>query len=433
MIMKEELVSYLWQNQLFNSPLLTSEEEIVSVQHPGRLNQDSGPDYSNARIRIGHTTWAGNIELHVNASDWFQHKHDRDAAYDSVILHVVVNNDADVFRSNGERIPVVSIAGKYSSTLESRYRQFMESRNWISCEGQIPWVKPIILSNWLERMAIERLESRSARIMSYLQDTNNDWEQAYFQLLCRSMGFKVNAQPFEMLGRQVPVKVLRREGKSRLQTEAILFGQAGFLSKKRYSRYHEQLSLQYQGIKAKHQLIPLAEHIWKFMRLRPSNFPTIRIAQLAALLHKSPHLLSPVLEAKNPDEIRNLYDVTASDYWITHYHFEKPQQRAVKAKRLGKTAIDLIMINTVIPFLFVYGKYHSKSVFQDKALDWLMQLPAETNSITRKYASRAFPCNHAMHSQALLQLREHYCRKKRCLNCHIGHALLSGNSTGKKG
>ncbi len=424
MLMQEDLVSYLWQNQLFTSPLITSDGEVVTVQHPGRLNEDAGPDFSNARIRIGQTTWAGNIELHVNASDWYQHGHDSDDAYDPVILHVVVNNDAQVKRRNGEYIPTVSIRNCYNRNLEERYRQFLESRSWIACEGQLRWVKPIIVSNWLERMAIERFEQRAQRVHTYLHETQYNWEQAYFQMLCRSFGFKVNSEPFEMLGKQVSLNMIQRNSKSLQQTEAILFGQAGFLENKIYSSYHEKLRLAYQGVRSKYNLIPLQEHIWKFMRLRPSNFPTVRIAQLAALLWKNKHLLRPVLEAESMDNIRMLYNVKASDYWITHYHFEKPQKRAVKEKRLGKTAVDLIMINTVIPFLFVYGKFLNKSVFQEKALDWLMQLPAEKNNITARYLERGFPLEHALHSQALIQMRESYCRKKRCLNCHVGHALL---------
>ncbi len=422
--MQEDLVSYLWQNQLFTSPLITSDGEVVTVQQPGWLNEDAGPDFSNARIRIGQTTWAGNIELHVNASDWYNHGHDSDDAYESVILHVVVNNDAQIKRRSGEAVPTVSIRNCYNHKLEERYRQFLQSRNWIACGGQVKWVKPIIVSNWLERLAIERFEQRAERIHAYLHETKYNWEQVYFQLLCRSFGFKVNADPFEMLGKQVPLNVIQRNSKSLQDIEAILFGQAGFLEKKIYSSYHEKLRLAYQGVRSKYRLIPLQEHIWKFMRLRPSNFPTVRIAQLASLLWKNKHLLRPVLEADSMDNIRVLYNVKASDYWITHYHFDKAQKRAVKEKRLGKTAVDLIMINTVIPFLFVYGKFLNKSVFQEKALDWLMQLPAEKNSISNKYLELGYPLEHAMHSQALIQMRNNYCSKKRCLKCNIGHALL---------
>lgn len=423
--MKEDLVSYLWLNQLFNAPLLTEEDETVTVQHPGIRNQDAGPDFSDARLKIGSTIWAGNVELHVYASDWYKHKHNTDAAYDNVILHVVVHNDASVFRPNGEKIPTITIRNKFNKSIEQRYRQFMESRQWIACEGQVNKLKPIIIHNWLERMAIDRLETRTNLVHTYLDETNYDWEQAYFQLLCRSFGFKTNSEPFEMLGKQVPLKLIQRSSISLRQTEAILFGQAGFLEKEIYSRYHEKLRLAYQGIKAKHSLTPLPEHIWKFMRLRPSNFPTVRLAQMAALLHQSPHLLRPVLEASSLEDIKAIYRVKASDYWITHYHFEKPQTKSVAPKKLGDTAIQLILINSVIPFLFVYGKFYNKSVYQDKAIDWLMQLPAEKNNITKKFIHRNFPCNHAMHSQALLHLHENYCRNKKCLECHIGQHLLS--------
>lgn len=423
--MKEDLVSYLWLNQLFNAPLKTEDDEPVTVQHPGIRNHDAGPDFSNARLKIGSTIWAGNVELHVNASDWYQHNHNTDAAYDNVILHVVVKNDASIYRPNGEKIPTVTIDKRFDEIIEQRYQQFMESQFWIACEGQISKLKPIIIHNWLERMAIDRLETRTKRIHTYLQETNYDWEQAFFQLLCRSFGFKTNSEPFEMLGKQIPLKLIQRNNLSLQQTEALLFGQAGFLEKKIYSQYHEKLRLAYQGIKAKYSLIPLPEHIWKFMRLRPSNFPTVRLAQMAALLYKSPHLLRPVLEASSLDEIKTIYNIKASDYWITHYHFEKPQTKSVAPKKLGETAVQLLLINTVIPFLFVYGKFHNKSVYQDKAIDWLMQLPAEKNNITKKFIQRNFPCHHAMHSQALLQMREHYCRRKKCLECHIGQHLLS--------
>ncbi|MCF8331630.1 MAG: DUF2851 family protein [Bacteroidales bacterium] len=423
--MKEDLLTYLWQNQLFNGPLITDDEEIVSVQHPGYLNHDSGPDFSNARIRIGNTTWAGNIELHINASDWYRHQHHKDKAYNNIILHVLMNNDADIYRPNGEKIPAVSLQGKYSKAIKDRYQQFMESRQWLACEGQLHFVKPVVTGKWLERMAIERFEKRAQKVQHYLDGNQYDWEQAYFQLLCRSFGFKTNAEPFEMLGRQIPLKIIQRNSQSLKHTEAILFGQSGFLEEKIYSQYHEKLRFIYYSIRQKHNLQPIPKQSWKFMRLRPSNFPTVRIAQLASLLWKSTHLLSPVLKATTAEEIKELYNVTASDYWITHYHFDKAQETSVSPKRLGELAVNLILINTVIPFLFVYGKYHNKPVYQDRALDWLMQIPPEKNNITKKYIERDFPCDHAMHSQALIQMRESYCRKKKCLHCHIGHHILS--------
>lgn len=423
--MKEALASYLWQNQLFNAPLTSDDGELILVQDPGMLNRDAGPDYSNAKIKIGTTTWAGNVEIHVHSSDWFQHKHEQDPAYDNIILHVVMINDSDIYRTNGEKIPTVSLQGKYSKHLEERYQAFLSSRQWIACEGQLHTVKPIILHNWLERVAVERFESRSGRIMGYLKETHYDWEQSFFQLLCRSFGFKTNAEPFEILGKQVPLKILQREAQTLLQAEAFLFGQAGFLDNKLHSAYYEKLQLAFAGVKAKHQLETLPGHIWKFMRLRPSNFPTIRIAQLASFIRKSPHLLRPVLEASTVEEIQKLYNVNASDFWINHYRFEKPQTTNVGPKKLGETAVHLILINAVIPFLFVYGKYHNQSVYQDKALDWLMQIPPEKNHITKKYIARGFPCKHALHSQALIQMRENYCQPKQCLQCHIGHHLLS--------
>lgn len=423
--MKEDLLTYLWQNQLFNGPLITDDEEIVSVQHPGYLNHDSGPDFSNARIRIGSTTWAGNIELHINASDWYRHKHDKDQAYDNIILHVLMYNDADIYRPNGEKIPAITVHGRYNTGIEDRYRYFMENRHWLACEGQLHFAKPIVIRNWLERMAIERLENRAQRVQNYLLQNQYDWEQTYFQLLCRSFGFKTNAEPFEMLGKQIPLKTIQRNSLSIKHVEAILFGQAGFLEEKIYSQYHEKLRIIYQGLKQKYNLQPIPKQSWKFMRLRPSNFPTVRIAQLASLLWRSKHLLSPVLEATDTEVIKEYYNVTASDYWITHYHFDKAQESSVAPKRLGELAINLILINTVIPFLFVYGKFHNKPVYQDRALDWLMQLPQEKNNITKNYMERDFPCEHAMHSQALIQMRESYCKKKKCLQCHIGHHLLS--------
>lgn len=425
--MKEDLITYLWQNQLFSSPLVTDEGEPVSIQTPGKLNRDSGPDFSGSRIKIGQTTWAGNTELHIKASDWYQHNHHKDPAYDNIILHVVMENDAEIKRSNGEKIPVVSIKGKYDKSIEERYRQFLKSRSWIACEGQTEQVPEIVKNNWLERMAVERLEERSARIYKYLRETNYDWEQAFFQLLCRSFGFKVNAEPFELLGKHIPLRLLKRNRYSLRQVEAFVFGQAGFLEKAYQKPYAETLSREYQALKNKYELHPLQAHIWKFMRLRPSNFPTIRIAQLSALLYKSEHLLRPVLEASSPEEIKKIYNVKASGFWDNHYHFEKSQTRSIASKKLGNSAINLILINAIIPFLFIYGKYHNQPKYQEKALDWLMQLPPEKNHITKKYIFRGFPCNHALQSQALIQLRENYCKKKKCLECHIGHALLSGN------
>lgn len=430
--MYEDLLVYLWQNKLLDRPLYTCCGKPLTILHPGLLNHNSGPDFSNARIGIGSATWAGNVELHVRSSGWYEHGHHHDPAYHNVILHVVMEDDRPVFRPDGEPIPTLCIAKKYDRGLEYRYRDFLNSRSWIACQEATARIRPVIMYNWLERLAVERLEERAKRIYALLEETQYHWEQVCFRMLCRNFGFKINATPFEMLGRQLPLKVIRRECFTRKHFEAVLLGQAGFLQKERYGQYYQSLKLFYKGVALKHNLTPLPEHIWKFMRMRPANFPTLRLAQMATLLHRMPALMNPILICPSPEKLKELMNVKASAYWDNHYHFDKAQLKKVKEKKLGINAIRLILINTVIPLLFVYGKHHQQAQYQDKAMDWLMQLPGEKNSIVKKYQSRHFPCDHALHSQALLQLRENYCRKKACLRCHLGHELLSKTTSNSK-
>ncbi len=423
--MQEDLLSYLWQNKLFKEPLITRCGDSVSIIDPGQLNHDSGPDFSNARIRIGRAMWAGNVELHIRSSGWYHHGHHHDPSYHNVILHVVMEDDRPVYRPDGERIPTLCVGNRYHKWLEHRYRAFMNSRSWIACEEMASRIRAVVMYSWLERLAVERLELRAQRIYGLLEETRYDWEQVCFRMLCRNFGFKVNATPFEILGKQLSLNVIRRNCFTRKHIEAVLMGQAGFLQQERTGTYFHSLRLFYQGIGIKHKLTPMPEHIWKFMRLRPANFPTLRLAQMATLLHRMPRLMSPILESPSTGHIRSLFDVKASPYWDNHYHFNKAQLRSVREKKLGSSAIDLILINTVVPLLFVYGKHHQQARYQDKALDWLMQLPGEKNSIVKNYTQRHFPCHHALHSQALLQLRETYCIKKACLYCRLGHELLS--------
>jgi hypothetical protein len=420
--MTEELLHYIWKYKLLEPQLKLVTGEDCQIIETGLHNKHSGPDFFNARIKIGDTLWAGNVEIHVNASDWHNHGHQNDHAYDNIILHVVYNNDRVIRRNKNESLPTLEIKNRFDEKLIKRYEEIMNHLGWIPCEKLISDVKRFTLNNWLDRLMIERLEIKAAVIENRLAQNNQNWEETLYQMVCRNFGFKVNAEPFEILARSVPYNILKKHRDNLFQIESILFGQAGFLSTKYRHEYPIRLLKEYSFLREKYSLAPMEKHLWRFMRLRPSNFPTIRIAQLSVLLSGTSHLFSKIIESESINEFVSYFDICASEYWDTHYNFGKSSTK--KNKKLGKSAVFLILVNTVIPFLFLYGRSRNNQMMIDRALKLLDQLPGESNVITRKWKELGIGSQSAFTSQALIELYNLYCSPKKCLDCAVGNELL---------
>ena len=436
--MREEFLYYIWENRLTDKDLKTMEGESVEVVATGYRNTDSGPDFLEAKIQIGDKLWAGHVEIHVKSSDWNRHGHQNDKAYKNVILHVVYENDLQV-----NDIPTLELKGHFDESLFAQYQKLIASKTWIPCEKSIAQVPVFTSLSWLDRMAVERLESKSGAVTKLLEDNQFDWEDALYKLLMRYFGLKVNNEAFEYLANILPFKTLLKHADNLLQVEAMLMGCAGFLEDDFTEDYPMLLRREFSVMKAKFNLLTMPAERWKFMRMRPSNFPTIRLAQMAQLIHKNGCLFSKIKAAKDTAEAKALFDVAASEYWETHWRFNKrlpqcdsPTDQKSGAvglsyhgsrktpKHLGKTTADVLIINAVAPLLFCYGKLHKEDSYCETALQFLEDTEAEGNTIIRHYAQCGITAENAMQTQALLHLYSYFCKRKRCLDCRIGNVLL---------
>ncbi|MEX0968151.1 MAG: DUF2851 family protein [Bacteroidia bacterium] len=420
--MNEELLYHIWKYQLFDHDKLRIGAERLQVLHPGQRNNDSGPDFFNARIRIGTTTWAGNVEIHVNSSDWHRHQHHLDKAFDNVVLHVVYNHDYLGDTGVG-KIPALELKRRISPHLLKRYDYLRSNEDFIPCENMIGQVNEFTLTHWAGRMAMERVEEKAGYILSVLRQNRYDWSETFYQQLARNFGFNVNAFAFEQLARSLSLRVLGKHKNNLFQLEALLYGQAGLLKPEYQDEYPQKLRKEYQFLKQKYGLQPLPGQMWKMMRMRPANFPTIRIAQFAQVVSQSTHLFTKILEVKEPKEVMQHFKVAASEYWDTHYSFGNPSARKTK-KKTGDTAVKTIIINTIAPFLFAHGNAKKSLEHRERALSLLEHMKPEGNRILRKFEELGVPNGTASDSQALLHLKKEYCDKVRCLQCAIGNKLL---------
>lgn len=421
--MNEKFLHYIWQHKLFNQSLFqTTDGERLEVIDVGKLNTDAGPDFFNAKVKIGDTLWAGNIEIHVNASDWHKHNHHSDKAYDSVILHLVHHSDASVSRTTGEKIPQACIP--FSQQIFEQYHSLIENSIPIFCALKLQQLDSFYIRNWLDACLTDRLEIKSTHILQLLEENKNNWEEAFYVTLARNFGFGTNSDAFEMLARSLPLLYLGKHKDNLFQLEALLFGQSGLFDRiKQQDDYALSLQKEYRFLQSKYQLTPLDGSIWKMLRLRPQNFPHIRIAQFASLVHQSSKLFSKIIEHPNRQSIYSLFEVNPSEYWETHYLFG--EESVSKSKQVGTMAIDVIVINTVVPFLFTYGKEKQMERLQEQAFKILEELPAEKNAVVSLWKDLGIEVDTAFHSQAVLQLKKHYCDNKKCLYCRIGHKVLS--------
>ncbi|MFI5130242.1 MAG: DUF2851 family protein [Chitinophagales bacterium] len=420
--MTERLLQFIWQFQYFNKNELTAiSGETVRVISPGQLNTNQGPDFTDGKIRLDNTTWVGTVELHIKTSDWNKHEHQNDSNYNNVILHVVWEND-----STANQVPVIELKSRVSGILLQRYEELMNSSAFIACEKSIHAVRGITWVSWKERLLAERLLRKSKLIGTYLQQNNYHWEATFWWLLARNFGTKVNGDAFEAMARSMPVNIISKHKGQIHQLEALLFGQAGLLEKNpnKYGEEDDYLLLlrrEYEFLQGKYKIVPIGTPV-HFLRMRPGNFPTVRLAQLAMLVHQTAHLFSKIKDATSVNEVKKWFDVTANDYW--HYHYVFDEISAFKEKRVGESMIDNIMINTVVPVLFAYGNYHGDQKCKDRALKWLEEILAESNSITNGFHHIGTEIKNAYDSQALIELKNEYCDRRRCLECGVGNAIL---------
>jgi len=421
--MQENFLHYLWRLGRFDQKnLQTTQGESLSIIQIGEYNTDAGPDFTNARLQIGDTIWAGNVEIHVNASEWIKHKHDSDKAYNNVILHVVLEEDQPIFRSSGERIPALELRKRIPKGVLASYQKLLHNEHWIPCQHHFYQVDEFTRNMWLDRMMVERLERKTIAIQKALELNMNSWADTFYQRLARNFGVKVNSDPFELLAKSIPLNILSKYKNSLLQIEALLFGQSGLLEETFEEEYPQKLQKEYLFLQQKHQLVPIRKETWKFLRLRPANFPTIRIAQFAQLIFQSAHLFSKMLVAQNVKELENMFELKLSNYWQTHYVFGKESTK--RNKSLGTNTIHLLIINTICPFLFLYGKMKDEDSYKKKALQLLEELAPEKNSITKKWKELGVSIENAYQSQALIELKNEHCAKKKCLECGIGNKIL---------
>ena len=424
--MREDFLHYLWRLARFDlRQLTTTEGEALIIQQFGTHNTDAGPDFDDARLRIGGLQWAGRVELHVRSSEWFAHGHEDDPAYDGVILHVVLEEDEIVYRRDGSRIPCLELHDRIPSGVHATYWRLMHQTHWVPCQPQLPTVAGPIRAIWLQRVLAERLTRKAAGFTQRLAATQRDWEEAFYQHTARAMGGKVNGQAMEMLARSVPLRIVLRHKHSLLQLEALLFGQSGLLPEQVTGEdaYLTRLRQEYDLLRVKHDLRPLPATAWRFLRMRPNNFPTVRIAQLACLYHRSGQLFGKALAAADAGELQQMFVVSLSNYWRTHYRFGP--EVAPSERRLGKSTVQSILINAVAPAYFAYGKLREDDRYRERALTLLETLPPESNTVVSKWRALGWSATSAGESQALLELEQQYCDPRRCTSCAVGCAILN--------
>ncbi|SFN33724.1 DUF2851 family protein [Salegentibacter flavus] len=422
--MQEDFLHYLWKHKKFDfTRARTSDGQPIVLVDPGMHNYNSGPDFFNARIRIGNQLWAGNVEIHLRASDWYFHRHETDSNYDNVILHVVWEDNIEVYRKNNSIIPSLALSGLVDRALVNKYRDLVTTREkWINCEKNFPEIDEFKLRHWLERVYSERLENKSELILEMLKASENNWEAVLFRLLSKNFGLNVNGDAFLSFAQSFDFTLVQKCALERLNLEALFFGQAGFLEEDFSETYFENLKREYEFLRHKYQLKNEQVIHPKFFRLRPDNFSNIRLSQLASLYHRHKNLFSELIRAKELNSIFEIFKVETSEFWQTHYSFDKSHKK--RAKRITNSFVDLVVINTVVPLKFCYARETGEEPKED-ILKILTEIKAESNSVIDKFNFlRPGTARNALDSQAVLQLKNNYCDLNKCLNCEIGAGLL---------
>jgi len=420
--MKEDFLHYIWKFKKFDSLNLKSVQgELITILKTGDYLELAGPDFFNAHIEIGNQKWAGNVEIHLKSSDWYLHNHEKDPAYKNVILHVVWENDTAIFRENNTEIPVLVLKDYVSKEIIENYKALVSPKTWIYCERQLKDLERFVFKNWQERLFFERLERKSKFIAHLLEETNQDWEAVLFCLLAKNFGLNTNGNSFLQISMAIPFSVIRKESFEIENLEALLFGTAGLFEVEKEDVYYKDLKFRYFYLLHKYQIEKTYTEPLQFFKLRPDNFPTIRLSQLAALYHKHQNLFSKIIELKSVDAVYRLLSVSASSYWQNHYQFDKESPK--KSKTLSKSFIDLLIINTIIPLQFTYSNIMGESISED-LIDFMNEVASEKNVIIDKFNSFGIQSKTAFESQTLLELKNEYCERKSCLKCAIGLELL---------
>ncbi len=423
--MNESFLHYIWQFQYFNKENLrcTTGEEIVVVK-PGIRNTHSGPDFYDAKVKLGPIEWAGSVEIHINSSGWREHKHQEDAAYENVVLHVVWDENEIIMRKDGTPLPTLELKGRVSQSLLLQYKRIVHSRSRIPCANAIHSVPEVVKLSMLDKALMARLEKKASSVLQALQKNNGDWEETCYQALCRNFGFKVNTDPFLQLAQSLPYKILMKHGDHLEQIEALVFGQAGFLRETINDAYYLLLKREYTLLRKKYDLgsRQMNKAQWRFLRLRPANFPTIRLAQLSSVLYHQKNMFSRIISTGSWKELAPAFSVKPSEYWLHHYQFFKKQAKEIPS--LGRMSIENIIINSIVPILVAYGKSRDDQRYIDRAVQLLQETASEENHIVRSWQELGLASNNAFDSQALIELHNSFCARRRCMDCNIGFALL---------
>lgn len=420
----EQLLHYVWKHKIFPLGMLrTTSGQPVEVIDPGLPNRNAGPDFFNAKLKIDGTLWVGNVEVHMQASDWLRHGHNRDKAYDTVILHIVGDTDCEVYRTNGELVPQVLLS--CPEPVRQRYDELRQAEIYPPCYSILGSLPKLTVHSWLSALQVERFGQKARSISRRLEQCNSHWEDVFFITLARNFGFGLNGDAFESWAGHLPFRAVDKHRDNLFQVEAFFLGQAGLLEEEiaGADAYYQKLRKEFCYLRHKFGLpAPMSVEQWRFLRLRPGNFPHVRLAQLACLYHKERALFSRVMEAETLEAVKTILTAETSPYWEEHFNFRKVSSH--RAKRVGESALNLIVINTVIPFLYTYGLHKADEMLCERATRFLEALKAENNYVTRLWSGAGLPVYTAADSQALLQLQKEYCEKKDCLRCRFGYEYL---------
>lgn len=424
--MTEEYLHHVWKYRLFDERnLATTNGEKIFISQTGIHNSDAGPDFFNGLIRIGSTKWAGNIEIHIHSSDWRKHRHHTDPAYNNVILHVVFIHDESVYDSNNRMIPVLELKNRVDISAYEKFQEFIWSRSEFPCFRQQEKIPSVLFRSQFDRVIADRIERKIQPVRRDVAELNNNWEEVCYRTLARNFGFRVNAMPFEWLSRNTPLHLVKKSRGDVTSMEALFFGQAGFLDRDRDDAYFSLLKSRYAALKENYGLSPIEKPVWKFSRMRPVNFPTVRLAQLAMLLHTQNDLMRLVTENLTSNEIRKSLMLVPSDYWCQHYSFSRVSR--MRFKRFGQEAADNLIINSIVPLMFCYGRDKGLEHYCERAMILLEETAPERNYICGKWSARGMKAINALDSQSQIEMWNNFCSRKKCLNCSIGNHLLKHN------
>jgi len=417
--MKERLLQFIWQEKYFqlNNLVLESGEQLI-IRDPGTWNHDQGPDFLNARILLDGTTWAGNVEIHVKSSQWYQHRHQTDPSYNNVILHVVWENDAPRLSAS---LPTLVLQDRVSAILLERYEQLMQSGGQLVCQEWLPDITNDYWANWKQQLILERIQRKAKDLLNLYKSCNHNWNDASWCWMARYMGSVVNGDFFEQVAKSLPSRIMARHKDQVIQLEALLLGQANLLKESNPDPYVQLLQREYQYLQHKYQLPELHGRMQK-LRMRPTAFPEVRLAQLAMLWHQQGMFSRSWLEAEKLPDIARTLDITANDFW--HYHFTLDEASPYQTKHIGEELIQQLLINVIIPYQYAAGVYQQQPALQQKAINWLSSLPAERNALIKQWQRAGATSETALESQALIELKKYYCEARRCLDCSIGRYLL---------